>query len=77
MKRGLLWWIGGVVMFVLMFDVALVAMGFRTISVTVTDQFGLPVTQAVFYFVFGGLFVHFTNWRTQGEDDKTDIFSGE
>lgn len=72
--NDLLWWIGGIVMFVLMFDLALVATGRKTISYKIGKRFALDLPRAIFYFVLGGLFVHFTDWRPKGEEDKKELF---
>ena len=63
------WWIGAVVMFVLMIDTALVLMPAPSISMAVYDRFQIDIAPAMFCFVAGGLFVHFTGWypKERGE----------
>ena len=56
------WWIGAVVMFVLMFDIALVLMGINSISHEVYTRFQIDPAPGIFCFVAGGLFVHFMGW---------------
>lgn len=70
----LLWWLGGSVIFILMFDLALVGMKRKSISYKINERFGLDPSRAIFWAVLGGLFVHFTNWRPREEDGNKELF---
>jgi len=59
------WWIGAVVMFALMIDIALFMMGMETISYVMQQEFGGHWPSNIFAFICGGLFVHFTKWGPQ------------